>query len=117
LHGWKSRNRGKGNGMAEFVKVATEMARMCRHYEGFCKECPLGHAVSCHNWMLSHPKEAEEIIMKWAAENQPKTNGNKFEEIFGYPFCVVSCGSISAISQWLKSEYREPEEREKGEKE
>lgn len=103
--------------MAEFAKVAAEMARMCRHHEGFCKECPLGFAASCRNWVLAHSSEAEEIIMKWAAEHPLVTNGAKFEEIFGYPFWAVSWGATSAISQWLKSEYKELQEREKGEQE
>lgn len=93
--------------MAEFVKVATEMARMCRRYDGFCKECPLGFALSCRNWVTSHPKEAEEIIMKWAAENPPKTNGAKFREVFGYDF-------VRAVyaDDWYNAEYKEPEEQE-----
>ena len=98
--------------MAEFAKVAAEMARMCRHHEGFCKECPLGHAVSCHNWMLNHPKEAEEIIMKWAAENPFKSNGAKFREVFGYDFVQAVY-----VDDWYNAEYKEPEEREKGEQE
>lgn len=98
--------------MAEFVKVATEMARMCRHYEGFCIECPLGSALSCHNWMLSHPKKAEEIIMKWAAENPFKSNGAKFREVFGYDFVQAVY-----VDDWYNAEYKEPEERKKGEQE
>ena len=97
--------------MAEFVKVATEMARMCRHYEGFCKECPLGHAVSCHNWMLNHPKEAEEIIMKWAEEHSVVTNGKKFREVFGYDLTEKFFTS-SKVKDWYNAEYKEPEEQE-----
>ena len=93
--------------MAEFAKVATEMTRMCRHYEGFCKECPLGFAASCRNWVLTQSKQAEEIIMEWAAENPPKTNGNKFREVFGYDF-------VKAVyaDDWYNTEYKEPEEQE-----
>ena len=93
--------------MAEFVKVAAEMTRMCGHYEGFCKECPLGFAVSCRNWVFAQPSEAEEIIMKWAEEHPLMTNGAKFMEIFGVPFWVISCGVTPAISKWLKSDYKE----------
>ena len=95
--------------MAEFAKVAAEMTRMCRCYAGFCKECPLGFAASCRNWVTSHPKEAEEIIMQWAAEHPLVTNGAKFEEIFGVPFWAISCGVTPAISKWLRSEYKEAE--------
>ena len=95
--------------MAEFAKVAAEMTRMCRHHEGFCKECPLGFAASCRNWVLAQSKQSERIIMKWAAENPPKTNGAKFREVFGVPFWAISCGVTPAISKWLNSEYKEPE--------
>ncbi len=93
--------------MAEFAKVAAEMTRMCRCYAGFCKECPLGFAASCKNWVLAQSAEAEQIIMKWAAEHPLVTNGAKFEEIFGVPFWAISCGVTPAISKWLRSEYKE----------
>ena len=93
--------------MAEFAKVAAEMTRMCGHYEGFCKECPLGFAASCRNWVIGQPEEAEEIIMKWAEEHPFKSNGTKFSEVFGVPFWAVSCGVTPAISKWLRSEYKE----------
>ena len=93
--------------MAEFVKVAAEMTRMCSHYEGFCKECPLGFAASCRNWALTQSKQAEEIIMEWAAENPIMTNGAKFEEVFGVPFWAISCGVTPEIAKWLRSEYKE----------
>ena len=93
--------------MAEFAKVAAEMTRMCRCYAGFCKECPLGFAASCKNWVLAQSAEAEQIIMQWAAEHPVVTNGAKFEEIFGVPFWAISCGVTPAISKWLRSEYKE----------
>ena len=93
--------------MAEFAKVAAEMTRMCRCYAGFCKECPLGFAASCKNWVLAQSAEAEQIIMKWAAEHPLVTNGAKFEEICGVPFWAISCGVTPAISKWLRSEYKE----------
>ena len=96
--------------MAEFAKVAAEMTRMCGHYEGFCKECPLGFAASCRNWVIGQPEEAEEIIMKWAAENPFKSNGTKFSEVFGYDF-------VKAVytDDWYNAEYKKPEEQEEEE--
>ena len=96
--------------MAEFVKVVTEHKRMCENFKmcgKFCKECPLGFAASCRNWVLAQSSEAEEIIMKWAAEHPFKSNGNKFEEIFGVPFWAISCGVTPEIAKWLRSEYKE----------
>ena len=98
--------------MAEFAKVAAEMTRMCRCYAGFCKECPLGFAASCKNWVLAQSAEAEQIIIKWAAENPPKTNGDKFQEVFGYDF-------VKAVytDDWYNAEYKEPEEQEEEQEE
>lgn len=93
--------------MAEFSKVAAEMTRMCSHYEGFCKECPLGFSASCRNWVLAQSKQAEEIIIKWAAENPIITNGAKFWEVFGYDF-------VRAVyaNEWYNAEYKKPEKQE-----
>lgn len=92
--------------MAEFVKVAAEMTRMCRHYAGFCKECPLGFVASCRNWVPAHPEEAEEIIMKWAEENPLKTNGEKFREVFGYDM-TERFNTAPSMKDWLDAEYKE----------
>ena len=103
--------------MAEFKTVVKNYKRMCDSYK-VCEGCPLTkYESTCARFMIEYPEKAEHIIMQWAVENPIKTNGNKFEEIFGYPFWAVSCGATSAISQWLKSEYKEPEERKKGEQE
>ena len=98
--------------MAEFEKVAAEMTRMCGHYEGFCKECPLGFAASCRNWVIGQPEEAEEIIMKWAKEHPLVTNGDKFQEVFGYDF-------VKAVytDDWYNAEYKKPEEQEEEQEE
>lgn len=93
--------------MAEFQKVVEEKKRMCYSYEGFCKECPLGFAISCLNWAQNHPDEAEQIIMKWAEEHPLVTNGAKFEEVFSVPFWAISCGVTPEIAKWLRSEYKE----------
>lgn len=97
--------------MAEFSKVAAEMTRMCSHYEGFCKECPLGFSASCRNWVLAQSKQAEEIIIKWAAENPIITNGAKFWEVFGYDLNEKFNVSPS-VKDWYNAEYKEPEEQE-----
>ena len=102
--------------MAEFAKVAAEMTRMCRCYAGFCKECPLGFAASCKNWVLAQSAEAEQIIMKWAAENPLKTNGDKFREVFGYDLTEKFFTS-SKVKDWYNAEYKKPEEQEEEQEE
>ena len=98
--------------MAEFAKVVTEKNRMCEAHNEYCYGCPLdaetrGTDIPCPEFLEKSPDEAEQIIMQWAAEHPLVTNGAKFEEIFGYPFWAISCGTTSAISQWLRSEYKE----------
>lgn len=98
--------------MAEFVKVVTEKSRMCAAHGECCNGCPLAAEsrrsnIPCPIFLEESPKEAEEIIMRWAAEHPLVTNGAKFEEIFGVPFWDISCGVTPAISKWLRSEYKE----------
>ena len=94
--------------MADFQTVMAQAARMCKSHE-LCTSCPVGkiRTINCRKFIFDHPDEFEEIVMKWASENPLVTNGDKFKEIFGYPFWAVSCGSTSAISQWFRSEYKE----------
>lgn len=95
--------------MVEFAKIVNEHKRMCESFK-MCGKCPLGKehglVTQCRDWTFNNPAEAEEIIMKWAAEHPIVTNGMKFEEIFGVPFGVVSCGSMLSISKWINSEYK-----------
>ena len=93
--------------MAEFQTVMAQAARMCSSHK-LCTSCLIGknRVVSCRAFMFEHPEEAEEIVMKWAAEHPLVTNGTKFFEVFGVPFWAISCGFTPAISKWLRSEYK-----------
>ena len=99
--------------MADFKTVMEQAARMCKSYEN-CRSCPVGkiRTVNCRKFIFDHPDEFEEIIMKWAAEHPFKSNGTKFVEIFGVQFWAITCGVTPAISKWLRSEYKVPEEQE-----
>lgn len=94
--------------MAEFQTVMAQAARMCSSHK-LCTSRPVGkiRTVNCRKSIFEHPDEFEEIVMKWVEEHPLVTNGAKFEEIFGVPFWAVSCGVTPAISEWLKSEYKE----------
>lgn len=105
--------------MAEFQKVLEEKKRMCER--SMCNKCPLGtfvtNVTTCDKWMLRHPKEAEDYIMKWSAEHPKKTNRMKFEEVFNC--CIATHGINEAIpgrvkilnvsdemfEDWLNAEY------------
>ena len=101
--------------MAEFVKVAKEYSRMCNSYV-CCNECPLNEvrdkAVVCKYWTLFvNPEKAEEVVMKWAKENPPVTNRDKFKEVFGFDPLIdkhLMCGT--PILGWFGKEYKEPED-------
>ena len=59
----------------EFIEAMKIMKRMC---EGGCHDCPLDDSNNntkkpCDDFMMLHPEEAEEIIIKWAEENPQKT--------------------------------------------
>ena len=97
--------------MAEFLKVIKERKRMCESYGGFCKGCPLEFAISCHNWMLAHPEETEEIIMRWSEEHPIITNRKKFEEVFGFNIATIFEVNSDNV-KWLDEEYKESDDDE-----
>ena len=92
--------------MAEFQKVIEEGQRMCNSY-GTCCQCRINAIRNdiCQVWILKNPKEAERIIMQWAAEHPIKTNGMKFREVFGQPYEHLFEAN-GFIKQWLSQEYK-----------
>ena len=105
--------------MAEFQTVMKERERMCNCFDA-CVHCPLRKvqekSVLCRDWTFSNPAEAEQIIIKWAAENPPKTNGDKFREVFGYDMTEKFFTS-SKVKDWYNAEYKKPEEQEEEQEE
>ena len=71
--------------MAEFVKVYSELRRMCRT-RPICSECPAYDEYSgCRAALLEQePNEAtiEALVMTWAAESPTKTMLDVFYEHF-----------------------------------
>lgn len=76
----------------EFQDFAKQRRRMCEYYSmGGCYHdkksdiCPICAVQdsTCGVFCLRHPKEAEEIVSKWAAEHPVMTNRQKFKEVFG----------------------------------
>lgn len=64
--------------MAEFQEMVRELHRLCetqrRLHENTCNKCPIkiatmGTIFQCYRYVLEKPKEAENIIMSWAAEH------------------------------------------------
>lgn len=64
--------------MAEFQEIVREFHRLCetqrRLHKNTCDKCPIkiatmGTMFQCYRYVLEKPKEAENIIMSWAAEH------------------------------------------------
>lgn len=113
--------------MANFVDIMHIMQRMCKCYES-CADCIFHDVLNksafvyCEQYLMNHPKEAEEILMNWAEEHPVKTNADKFREVFGVDImrsdkgcvainysCQKSCAECPYYHFWTK-EYKEPGE-------
>ena len=64
--------------MAEFQEMVREFHRLCetqrRLHKNTCDKCPIkiatmGTMFQCYRYVLEKPKEAENIIMSWAAKH------------------------------------------------
>ena len=111
----------------EFEEVIKQKQRMCNRAKD-CGYCPLddsnnGFQLTCRELIEQRPEEAEKIIMKWAEEH-PKANVDRFNEIFpdypmdisevlkdcrtkcdSFPHCA-NCNRKKAIDFW-EAEYKE----------
>lgn len=107
--------------MAEFTEVMKQKKRMCERDEIYCVECKLeygnnGSKLPCYDFIMAHPKEAEEIIMAWAKEHPINTNADKFKEVFGFipdsECCPSKCPENGCINceykHFWSQEYKEP---------
>lgn len=100
--------------MAEFKTVMKEFQRLCS--ESRCENCPVGERIFnegvtfCSEWIKNHPEEAERIITQWSSEHPIKTNGMKFEEVFGSCVEVIWHYEFNAFSKWADAEYKEVQE-------
>ena len=100
----------------EFEKVMGLVFDLCRRV-GSCSECPLrsgrnGHLLGCREFMMSFPKEAEPIILKWHAEHPPKTFIQKFRNLFpdspadGYlSICPAMLGKSFTGPDWKAEDH------------
>lgn len=93
--------------MAEYQEVIKQFWRICERYRAdvCCGNCPLKDVrgvYHCWRWISEDPEKAEELIMKWAKNNPPITNRDKFKEVFGMDLVVTG-----DTSKWLDEEYKE----------
>ena len=108
-------------------EMAKIYKRICVIHRGdFCEGCPLlppvsSNAEGCLDAIIQFPDEYEKALLNWEKENPPKTNRDKFFEVFGdknYKYdegCrAIKCESLPCHGcDWWNKEYVEPEkERE-----
>ena len=94
------------------VKYFEELKRMCRAI-GYCANCPFRelkrkHQSGCDYLPKIVPKEAVEIVEKWAAEHPQKTILQDFLE--KYPNAVMYDGKPSGVCPYSLG-YGKPKEK------
>ena len=99
--------------MAEFKEVIKQFNRMCDVHE-ICQKCPVNETrglLTCWRWCFEEPEKAEELVMNWAKEHPPKSNRDKFKDVFGIDISDLFALGISRnIQNWLDEEYKEPKD-------
>lgn len=112
--------------MAEFVEIMNLRGRMCKR-NGLCYDCELssrnnGKGITCVNFTLDYPEEAEKIIVDWTKKHPAKTNADKFKEVFGVNInhssskCRgIDCAEIESCDEckykgFWEQEYKAPQE-------
>ena len=92
----------------EFLEFWKNYSRMC---DNNCKQCKLNDLrddeskARCIVACAEHPKEAEKIVEKWAKENPPMTNADKFEKVFGFDVEVLREMNRKDFQKWRKLEF------------
>lgn len=77
---------------------------MCNSYQT-CRQCRIDAIRNdvCDVWIARNPKAAEQIIMGWSEAYPIKTNGMKFQEVFGTD---IKWENIEDTEAWLNAEYK-----------
>ena len=75
-----------------------EYARMCKTFNGRCKECPLhqlhnGKNTICSILLTACTDKANEIILNWCEEHPIKTRQSRFLEMF--PNAKITNGVVT----------------------
>ena len=70
------------------VKFWKEFQRMCSYYYNdpsstACHKCPFFERCDMTILIETDAEEIVSVLEKWVAKNPPKTNAEKFEEVFG----------------------------------
>ena len=64
-----------------------DFARMCKHFDDNCKECPIFYkqtetGLSCEEFIRNCPDKANEIILNWCKEHPVETRQDRFLKMF-----------------------------------
>lgn len=104
--------------MAEYQEVAKMYDRLCESYDE-CYKCPMFRHIDknsgpmgCRYWtLIVDPETAEKVILHWGKEHPPKTNRDKFREVFGMDI-ITNCNSGTCQYDWANQEYKEPKKED-----
>jgi hypothetical protein len=88
---------------------------MCRTITR-CGECPL-YGCGCGDSLKTSPEKILELVEQWSKEHPFKTNGEKFEEVFGDVMSgvierisgenpAVSLQGLIVLKGWWDAEYK-----------
>ena len=64
-----------------------DYARMCKHFDDNCQECPVFYkqtetGLSCEEFIRNYPNKANEIILNWCKEHPVETRQDRFLKMF-----------------------------------
>lgn len=92
------------------MKLTEEMAK--EFYIQFAKMC--SKQASCNDCISANSKGECQInstqlrdTLEYLVANKPKTNSDKFQEVFGFPVYELHQLSMQEEGDWLDKEYKE----------
>lgn len=92
----------------EFLK---EAQRMCRSTECHLN-CPVPDVCFLQNYDVVSEDDMKTFVSSvevWSKKNPPKTNAQKFKEVFGNEAVyAISSPNVQALKDWLDEPYKEP---------
>jgi len=96
----------------EALDLLKETQRMCRSTE--CRlNCPVSGVCFLRNYDVMSEDDMQTFVSSvevWSKKNPPKTNAQKFKEVFGdEAIYAISSPNVQALKDWLDEPYKEPE--------
>lgn len=105
--------------MMDAVEYLKERDRMCyQDGELNCRSCGLYDTTKCYSctqYEQEYPEEAVRIVEEWSKAHPKQTNGQKFDEVFGYgPHDFSSASPETTVVELTRKWWDAPYEAPKG---